>query len=440
MILAFFALVGALGIVALGVDLGVVSLTKSKLRNAVDAAALAAAQEIISAVETVGQNGGDGSQVADANTVSEAAARQMAHNVAELNSVFVDPELDVRFGKRFYNDDTGLFEIEWDVAPYNVVKVTARKDNPEPGQPDSKLTLFFARIFGKSSTTVDASAVAYVESRDIVLVLDYSASMNDDSELGSISKLGQANIEANISEIWEDLGSPTYGNMAFAPNWVTLSGQNASGQIPHIDVTWKSTSLYVVSTKNLTSVKMQFSNGNTQTVNSSAKTGTFQGSGSNSGKLITKCWVKSGSNGSSGELFDFYSNTSVKKGLGLTNVSYPYGSGSWDNYIEYCRGTSSNTSGYNSDVYNAGHHRKFGMLTLIDYWNTQKPSFSQTQDLWKGRQYPVAAMRQGASLFNDFLSGLDFGDHVGLVTYDTTARIETVLSHSSFPESVNLTA
>lgn len=446
MVLAFFTLVGALSLVALGVDLGVVSLTKSKLQNAVDAAALAGAQEIIAAVENVGQTSGGGEEAANANAAAEASARQMAATVANLNGVYVNAEADVRFGKRYYNDDTGMFDVLWDEAPFNVVKVTARKDNPEPGQPDSKLSLFFARVFGKQTAELSASAVAYVEPRDIVLVLDYSASMNDDSELGAIDTLGQAGVEANIYEIWQDLGSPAYGNMGFTPDWVTIPGQPASGAVPHIDVTWKATEVYVVSTKDLSNVVLEFQGGSTQKFEGlTGPTGTFKGTGSKSGKLITNCWIKSGSNSSGecsgcGEPFDFYSNYTIKKGLGLTSVPYPYDSGSWDDYVEYCRGKSYSLSGYSNNVYNAGHHRKFGMLTLIDYWNYSKPRFDQTNELWKVRQYPVAAMRNGASLFNDFLSGLDFGDHVGLVTYDETARIETVLSDASFPETVDLSS
>ncbi|MDA0832573.1 MAG: VWA domain-containing protein [Planctomycetota bacterium] len=444
MVLAVFALIAAISMVALGVDLGVVSLTKTKMQNAVDAAALAAAQEIITAVENVGQNSGDGADVADANASAMAPARQMAMNVANMNGVHVDPDDDVRFGKRYYNKNSNTYGITWDEAPYNVVKVTARRDNATPGKDDSELTLFFARIWGKKSTSLTASAVAYVEPRDIVLVLDYSGSMNDDSELGAISKLGQTNVEANIYQIWQDLGSPSYGNMTFTPNWVTIPGQPASGAIPHIKVTWKATEIYVVSTKDLSNVVLEFQGGSTQKFEGlSNTTGTFKGTGSKSGKLITNCWIKSGDNSSGdcpgcGEEFNFYSNTAIKKGLGLSNVAYPYASGSWDDYIEYCRGNSSSGSGYSNDVYNAGYCRKFGILTLIDYWNSEKPKFSQTNALWKTHQYPVAAMRSGASLFTNFLAGLDFGDHVGLVTYDSVGRIEKTLSHPSFPESVNL--
>jgi uncharacterized membrane protein len=58
-----------------------ISLTKTRLQNAVDAAALAAATEITNAVQEAGQNTGDGGDVEgvvqDANSIAvdEAATR-----------------------------------------------------------------------------------------------------------------------------------------------------------------------------------------------------------------------------------------------------------------------------------------------------------------------------------------------------------------------------
>ena len=94
LVMGFFALIAVLGLVALNVDTGVISLAKTKMQNAVDAAALAAAQEITAAVEEAGNNGSAG----DANAIAIEAAREMAAHVAEMNGVYVDPSRDVRFG------------------------------------------------------------------------------------------------------------------------------------------------------------------------------------------------------------------------------------------------------------------------------------------------------------------------------------------------------
>ena len=63
------------------------------MQNAVDAAALAASQEITAAVYAAGQ--GQGSANIDANSIAVEAARNVAAEVAEANGVFVDPDADV---------------------------------------------------------------------------------------------------------------------------------------------------------------------------------------------------------------------------------------------------------------------------------------------------------------------------------------------------------
>jgi hypothetical protein len=127
-------------------------------------------------------------------------------------------------------------------------------------------------------------------------------------------------------------------------------------------------------------VKLTFSGGSTQTINSTATSGSFQGSGGNSGSMITKVKVTSWSNG--GETFDFSSNTIFKNALGLNSVSYPYANGgSWDGYISYC------TSG-SSQNYDAGYQYKFGGMSLVNYWLDAYPANSQVPDLWKVRAEP----------------------------------------------------
>ena len=104
-----------------------------------------------------------------------------------------------------------------------------------------------------------------MEARDIVVVMDYSGSMNYDSTFQSMAKLGQAEIESNLNKVWDDLGNPVYGNMGFTPEYLEFGGVPASGNIPHIDITWKGTEIDVVSTKNLSKVKLKFDDGNTKT-------------------------------------------------------------------------------------------------------------------------------------------------------------------------------
>src|SRR5205085_8052141 len=100
---------------------------------------------------------------------------------------------------------------------------------------------FFGLALGKSSFTITSSATAMFQPRDIMVVLDYSASMNDDSTFARIGLLGQSTIESSLQNCWTDLGPPTFGNLQFTPQWATAQGQaqNIALKIPHITVQYQ---------------------------------------------------------------------------------------------------------------------------------------------------------------------------------------------------------
>jgi len=526
MVVAAISLATAIGFVALSVDLGMIALTKTNLQKAADMAALAAAQEIIASIDNAGQEAdsvGGGSSAAAINSISISAAKAMAEKVADLNGVYIDPDKDVSFGRRVFNENTEEFDVEWGEAPYsgsetyNVVGVTCRRDNPDVTQPDGMLQLFFAPLGGTETASVKASAVAFVEARDIVTILDYSRSMNYDSQLRSINTFGRTALEANIEAIFNALQPLDVGDMVFEPAWLVVEGPDpvaegdpkvfvtfkdtevevlsdkeisevrlifeddgeqtfddlssltgtfagtgnnddepiyavwvtageaqvtVTGQPsqhpsqPYIEVTFEEDSIYVESTKDLSNVVLEFSDGVHQKVEGlSGKTGTFSGTGSNSGKTIVNAWIKSGNNASGdgpgyGESFgspgvaavSLYfadTNDNVKICFDLDNTSYPYQSGNWDSYINYVRSSST--------VKRAGYRKMYGGITFVDYLLHIKTRNHQTSDLWKTPHYPFHALKNGMSLFLDFLDDLEFGDHVGIVTYDSVARTEEQL-------------
>jgi len=203
-VLAAVFMVVIFAFLAFSVDVGYITLVKGQLHNAADASALAAAMEMTAA------NPGD-----VLTNVEQAALEVAAANPAgDYEGVQLNPaDGEVEVGRRTWNQSTGEFDYLWGAAatPYNVVKVTASR-----GGADS-LPLFFAPVLGHNTADLRVSAIAGFQPRDLMLVLDYSGSMNDDSELKSIDKLPQADIEDNLFQIWEDLGSPTYGNMEFEP-------------------------------------------------------------------------------------------------------------------------------------------------------------------------------------------------------------------------------
>ena len=329
-VLTVVVMVFVLAMVAFAIDISYLSLVKTQLQGAADAAALAGAMEL---------SGTDDPAIVRANALAAIQDVASHHHIGDQNSLAIEAS-DVTFGKMAWNSSTNSYTTNWgnSQTPYNVVKVRAERDAGGGGEPEDRLPLFFAPIIGNSKATIGATATASFQPRDIMVVLDFSASMNDDGSFRRISSLGRTYIESNMQTMWQELGSPVYGNMIFTPAHAKLNGRVASGTIPHIDVTYKRTSVLVTSTLALAQVRLQFSDGATQnvTVSGGLLTGTYTGSGSNAGKDITNCWVNSGTNaslssGNYGEQFDFTA-ANIETALGL-NGTYPYPGGTWSDYM-----------------------------------------------------------------------------------------------------------
>ncbi len=141
------------GIVAFSVDIGLMTLLRAQIQNAVDAGALAASLAL-------GQ---------DPEGVDEAAAA--ARQFIQLNRVGMtvsvpDDAIAVEVGQ--WDAETKTFTVAGDEA--NAVRVFARQDD----QP-----FFFGRIFGRTTFGAPASAIATSsgDPADIMMVLDLSGSM-----------------------------------------------------------------------------------------------------------------------------------------------------------------------------------------------------------------------------------------------------------------------
>ncbi|MBN2021614.1 MAG: VWA domain-containing protein [Pirellulales bacterium] len=427
LVLAALLMVFMMLLMALSVDLGYMLAVRTEMKRATDAAALAGAGMLI-----------DGSDVAQV----QAFEYLVRNPVAKVNLAEADPEWQEHLAELFaqHRDHVTIEAGHWDP--------TAPK--PGPGETDLRFSqcdflpsairvssthqgapLFFARIFGESEFDITSESIARYQPRDIVLVLDFSASMNDDSELKMITSAGanREAVEDSLLEIYQGLGSPAYGSLQFAPQYLTVVGQPPSGpQMPQITVTFQADDVFVESTKDLSNVVMQFTDGTTQKIEGlSGLTGTFRGTGGNYYKQIAKIWVKSGPNDSGegpgyGERFEDNADW-VKAAFGLNAVAYPYASGSWNDYINYVRTSSA--------VKTAGYKKKYGFMTLINYWLENKPSYNQTCDLWKGDAQPMGAVKDAVDVFMDYLREVDTEDQVGLAIYDSpdqTALIEHSLT------------
>lgn len=417
LVLAAVLMVVLLGFVALTVDSGFIQLTRTQLQCAADAAALSGAMEL---------SGTDDPALVRTNANREIVKTAAMYRAGDKASVTINPNADITYGKLVWNGASQTYSIQWglDATPYNVVKVRAMRTISSGG--DNRLPLFFAPAIGSQNADVGAEAIATFQPRDIMVVLDFSGSMNDDSCLGAISKLGRTAVESNLQTMWTQLGSPVYGNLAFTPKHATLKGRTASGTIPHIEVNYKRTSVVVTSTIALQMVKLQFSNGATQTISGlSGLVGTITGTGSNANQAITNCWVISGSNaslssGNQGEQFDF-TLTNLKSALGLTSP-YPYPGGSWDEYILEVQKSTNNIKA-------AGYRDMYGYLTWIEYLQMRRYSSADTPDLWKTSEQPVGVMKDAVGEFTDYLVEMEAEDYVGLSIYTHTNSTGAILEH-----------
>ncbi|MCA9073731.1 MAG: hypothetical protein KDA93_01770 [Planctomycetaceae bacterium] len=323
-VLALFCLLPVIAFVSFSIDTGHVALSKTIQQNAVDAAALAAAMEITNAVE----NAPPGE--ADPTAYAREQAKVMAVDVAALNGVFVDPNLDVTFGLRSYNPATEQFEITWGVEPANAVKVRARRDNADTSAPDGKLPLMFAAVFGDDAVDMKSEAIAYIESRDIAVVLDFSGSMAYDSlfRSDSVSNLGVDSIRQNLEDSYlamfmadGALGTLDHvdpdnsaSDITGAAKWLTVHGNPPNNDDPQIDVTFMYDQVFVESDTAFKKVELQFGN-SWYTINGlNTTSGTYSGSGGYSGDDIdgVKVFVVTDENEpvvQTGDLEDGYGST-----------------------------------------------------------------------------------------------------------------------------------
>jgi len=436
LVLAAICLVLVFGFTAFVVDIGYIAYSKAQLQNVTDAAVLSAALEL----DMMGDQGD-----VESNAIGAAMAVASTNPGGEITVQTDDEEqpfqtvqpIDIEFGRQVYNADTGRYQLYFGAGqtPYNVIKVTGKRTfrpgmGPEGGDLDARLPLFFAPVIGHDYAEIEVTSIATFQPRDVMLVLDLSGSMNDDSELKSINNLGRDAVESNLEQIYTEMtvagaiGQEIGDHLAFTPAYVQSEGipEDPGNDIPHIKVTWKGYSIDVESTMSLNRVKLQYTNGQTKTFSSlSGTTGSFSGS-----KEIRYCWIRSGQNryvsdsSGNGEKFSF-NNSDIQAALGLSGVSYPYNSGSWSDYFSYVKSSSNSPS-------SAGYRYMFGGMTLADYWLNRKTQNSQTGDLWRASAQPVTALKNAVGLFINYLQSVQAEDKVGLSVYNNQHQ-DALLEH-----------
>jgi Mg-chelatase subunit ChlD len=151
-VLAAVLIVVLLAMVAFAVDCGFIALTRTDLQAAADAGALAGAGEL---------------------PQSSRSGREAARWFAQKN--VEEAEVDVVTGN--WDWDQRLFNPG--ERPTNAVQVSLSQ---------TKTPLFFANVMGRRHFDSSARAIATYRQRDIMLVLDFSGSMNSHDKVGQLKE------------------------------------------------------------------------------------------------------------------------------------------------------------------------------------------------------------------------------------------------------------
>lgn len=140
---------------AFSVDVGLITLVKCQLQNAADGSALAAAQEL---VEPLSQGTSSGTfETLAALVAATTAAKDVAlHNPSGFGTPTVLVPGDIVFGNRSWDDAAGEWVINWGSAPFNAVRVKARRLETR----QNALPLLFAPVINHQSSDLTQQATA----------------------------------------------------------------------------------------------------------------------------------------------------------------------------------------------------------------------------------------------------------------------------------------
>lgn len=463
------------GIAALAVDTGLMYGAKQELQNAADAAALAAASQL---GETQG---------ASTLALAEAVKYTGLNKVTGEGGDFLDT--DFVLGHAVMNGDK--FDFIPETEPYDAVRVTVRRD---ASVADGPVNLFFSRTFGIGTASLTASATAMLVPRDISLVIDLSASMNDDSELRHYKDFGSESsgggtrdgVQINLEDIWlmlpQGKGNAGVGNGYDPPppgnphseNDHPVSGPGepinaggnpspgATGASTHEDggaprwgwmTAWGDEIVLGSYTPVGDYGLAHIPKGSTCTDADVIQNLTQAGYTENE-----RLALLSGSNDGTTE---YYQNR-VKVMLGLTgwkskkkigttrDSKYNGGPGNGDDVVESNELTQETDYPFNSGTWDsyinyvrgssamkstdANFRYRYGLKTVTNYLLEKKPKHSQTEELWQTPEEPLHSVKNAVQTMIDTIIDLESADHVSLELFASTGRHGSDLEGADSPE------
>lgn len=157
LVLSAFLLTMVFAFTAFTVDVGYITLTRGELHKSADAAALAAALELVDGY-------GPGKTVNESTMLTNGRAAAVAvaaeNRAGGLAAAYADGTRDVRFGRYQYDAATETWTKTWGTSPYNLAEVTLHRDQGESANGDGPLDLFFAPVLGQEQANVTVTSTS----------------------------------------------------------------------------------------------------------------------------------------------------------------------------------------------------------------------------------------------------------------------------------------
>src|SRR5262245_33055216 len=168
------SVVALCGFVALAIDVGMLVVGRNMAQAAADAAAMTGARNL---------NGGTDSNTGAATSAAKAVA--MANEI--LGVQITEPQVTIEHGAYAYNESTKTYYEQYPPAGsnrYNLTRATVTYTGASA----------FARVININSLNISATSTAAHRPRDVGVILDFSGSMNNESDLwNNEGYLGTAN-------------------------------------------------------------------------------------------------------------------------------------------------------------------------------------------------------------------------------------------------------
>ena len=439
------------GVAALAVDTGLMYSAKQELQSAADAASLAAASQL------------------GASTNATQLAIQEATSIANLNTIMGDGadviSSDVVLGHAVLNG--AKYDFQPNQAPFDAVRVTLRRDQTVS---DGPVSLAFAKTFGMTGATMQASATAMLVPRDIGVIIDLSGSMNDDSELRHYKSFASGSggtkpgVQINLEQVWMALpvakgkagvrngndppapgapsagddqpgtgagnpqnaggdpstGSPpTGGTPPAGPRWGWMTGFGDVITLGSYNPTNDSGLYYIPRYQTTTDadVAQNLSEAGYSAQEQAALLSSQYDSSStyyrNRVKVLLGLagWKSKKQNskytGGSGN-----GDNRVDSNELTQQASFPFDQGSWSSYIDYVK--SSWTQMKNTD---SNLQYRYGIKTVSNYLLEWQAQHSKTPELANAPENPLYSVKDSVQTMINEIINLDTQDHVSLESF-----------------------